>query len=150
MIHETAIRKCSVRGVRLYEMRHVLDRVRGNLTVCDFNQELPFQPQRCFLTYAIPDDQTRGEHAHRQCSRFLVRQHGQCHVQVDDGDHCEEFCLNRPTPGVLIPPMVRAVEHLHSQDSVLMVLASRPYEAEDYIRDYDEFLTMVKTGGTTP
>jgi hypothetical protein len=25
-----------------------------------------------------------------------------------------------------------------------MVLASRPYEPEDYIRDYQEFLAMVK------
>lgn len=150
MIQETAIEKCSVRGVRLYEMRHVLDRVRGNLAVCNFSQELPFLPQRCFQTYAIPDDRTRGEHAHRHCSQFLVCTHGECHLQVDDGEHCEEFCVNRPTLGVLIPPMVWAVEHLHSQDSVLMVLASRLYEAEDYIRDYDEFLTMVKTGGTTP
>ena len=150
MIHETAIGKCSARGVRLHEMRHVLDRVRGNLAVCDFSQELPFQPQRCFLTYAIPDDQTRGEHAHRQCSRFLVRQHGQCHVQVDDGDHCKEFCLNRPTPGVLIPPMVRAVEPLHSRDFLLMVLASIPYGPEDCIRDYGEFRAMVKTRASTP
>jgi UDP-2-acetamido-3-amino-2,3-dideoxy-glucuronate N-acetyltransferase len=144
MIHETAIESCSVRGVRLYELRRVVDRVRGDLAVCDFSQELPFQPRRCFMTYAIPSAQTRGEHAHRRCWQFLVCTHGECHVRVDDGENCEEFCLNRPTLGILIPPMVWAAEHLHSADSVLMVLASRSYEPEDYIRDYGEFLSMIK------
>lgn len=143
MIHETAIEPCSVRGVRLYELRHVVDRVRGNLAVCDFQQELPFGPKRCFMTYAIPDQQTRGEHAHRECWQFLVCVNGECHLCVDDGENREEFCLNRPTMGVLVPPLVWATQHLHSADSVLMVLASHAYEPEDYIRNYQEFSAIV-------
>ena len=150
MIHETTIESCSVRGVRLYEMRHVLDRVRGNLSAAEFGNDLPFIPQRYFLTYAIPSEQTRGEHAHRLCSQFLVCVHGECHLRVEDGENCEEFCLNRPTFGVLVPPMVWATEHLHSPDSVLMVLASRPYEPEDYIRDYRDFLNAAKQSKQTP
>lgn len=143
MIHKTQISTCSVRGVRLYEMRRVIDDVRGHLTVGEFGRDLPFLPLRYFLTYAIPCQQTRGEHAHRECMQFMVCTHGECHVIVDDGQHREEFCLNRPTFGVLVPPMVWAVEHLHSDDSVLMVLASHSYDSEDYIRDYGEFLAMV-------
>lgn len=150
MIHETTIESCSVRGVRLYEMRHVVDQVRGNLTALEFSQDLPFVAQRIFLTYNIPSLSTRGEHAHRQCEQFLVCVHGECHLSVDDGENSEEFCLNRPTFGVLVPPMVWAQEHLHSADSVLMVLASRPYEAEDYIRDYGEFMNRVKGWETKP
>lgn len=33
-----------------------------------------------------------------------------------------------------------------SSDAVLMVLASEVYREEDYIRDYDTFLKMVKEG----
>ncbi len=144
-IHETSSEGCSVRGVRLYETRHVIDRVRGNLTVGEVGRELPFVPQRYFLTYAIPSEQTRGAHAHLRCSQFLVCAHGECHLVVDDGKNREEFCLNRPSLGVLVPPMVWAVEHLHTADSVLMVLASHPYEPSDYIRDYAEFLGHVRT-----
>lgn len=144
MIHKTTIESCSVRGVRLYEMRHVQDRVRGNLSAAEFGNDLPFIPQRYFLTYAIPSEQTRGEHAHRLCSQFLVCVHGECHLRVDDGENCEEFCLNRPTFGALVPPMVWATEHLHSPDSVLLVLASHPYEPEDYIRVYRDFLNAEK------
>ena len=144
MIHDTTIETCSVRDVRLYEMRHVVDPARGNLTALEFARELPFSPQRIFMTYGIPSQRTRGEHAHRNCVQFLVCVHGECHLSVDDGENCEEFCLNRPTHGVLVPPMVWAKEHLHSADSVLLVLASRPYEPEDYIRDYTEFMGMMK------
>lgn len=150
MIHETTIDTCSVRGVRLYEMRHVVDPVRGNLAALEFSEELPFTAQRIFLTYGIPSLSTRGEHAHRLCEQFLVCVHGECHVRVDDGENSEEFCLNRPTFGLLVPPMVWAQEHLHSPDSVLVVLASRPYEPEDYIRDYSEFKGMVKKWKTKP
>lgn len=149
MIHETVIETCSVRGVQLFEMRHVVDHVRGHLTALEFTQDLPFVPQRIFMTYGIPSQSTRGEHAHRLCEQFLVCVHGECHVMVDDGEKREEFCLNRPTFGVLVPSMVWAQEHRHSQDSVLMVLASRPYEAGDYIRDYEQFLARVKEGGNT-
>ncbi len=144
MIHETTIETCSVRGVRLFEMRHVLDPVRGNLTALEFTQDLPFVPQRIFMTYGIPSERTRGEHAHLQCEQFLVCVHGECHVLVDDGENREEFCLNRPTHGLLVPRMVWAQEHLQSSDSVLMVLASHPYAPADYIRDYSEFRAMVE------
>jgi len=144
MINECTIESCSVRGVQLYELRHVVDGVRGNLTVGEIAQDLPFMPQRWFMTYAIPSQQTRGEHAHRQCSQFLICVHGECHLRVDDGENCEEFCLNRPTFGVLVPPMVWATEHLHSSDSVLLVLASHPFDANDYIRDYREYLSTLQ------
>lgn len=145
MMHETLIESCSVRGVRLHELRHVVDHVRGHLAVVDFEKDLPFQPQRCFFTYAIPDGETRGEHAHRLCSQFLVCTHGECHLRVDDGENREEFCLNRPTLGVLVPPMIWTMAHLHSRDSVLLVLASRVYEPEDYIRDYQDFRSKVES-----
>lgn len=144
MIHATTIETCAVRGVRLYEMRHVVDPVRGNLAVVEFADDLPFIPRRYFLTYGIPSVQTRGEHAHRECAQFLVCTHGECHLRVDDGENSAEFCLNRPTFGVLVPPMVWAVEQQHSPDSVLMVLASHPYEPADYIRDYQEFQATVR------
>lgn len=142
-VREMSVQTCPVRGVQIYEMRRVVDTTRGNLTVGEWGNGLPFLPQRYFLTYGIPSDQVRGQHAHKLCSQFLVCTHGECHVMVDDGENSTEFCLNRPTMGVLVPPMIWACEHRHSHDSALLVLASRPYEPEDYIRDYEEFLSMI-------
>ena len=143
-IVETQCRNCSVRGVRVYEMRHVVDPVRGHLTAGEFGRDLPFVPQRFFITFGIPTMQTRGEHAHLLCEQFLVCVHGRCCVQVDDGQHSEQITLNHPSLGIYVPPMVWAAEFKHEPGSALMVFASRPYEPEDYIRGYEEFLSLVK------
>ncbi|WP_170266909.1 sugar 3,4-ketoisomerase [Brevifollis gellanilyticus] len=150
MMTNPQIHPCRVRGVQLYEMPCVMDEVRGNLTVGQTPDGLPFVPQRYFITYGIPEGQTRGQHAHKCCTQFLVCAHGQCHVRVDDGTAQEDIHLDRPTLGVLVPPLVWAEEDRHSPDSALLVLASQPYEPDDYIRDYDEFLTMIRRTTTRP
>lgn len=141
-IIDTHFRPSAVAGVRLFEVRHVLDEARGHLSVIDFQEVLPFQPQRCFITYSIPSNQTRGEHAHKECAQFLLSVSGHCHVKVDDGTRQEEFLLDRPTLGLYVPPWVWASEYRHSHDSALMVFASHPYDAGDYIRSYPEFVSQ--------
>lgn len=141
------ITESRVRGVRIYNLRNIIDAERGNLTVGEFGSELPFIPKRYFLTYEVPSQTTRGEHAHRQCHQFLISVRGSCAVMVDDGTERQEFSLDHPTVGIYVPPMVWATEYKHSHDSTLMVFASHSYDAADYIRDYDEFLREVK--GTT-
>lgn len=144
------INTCSVASVLRYELHHVPDPLRGHLAVSNLAEELPFAPQRWFVTWAIPNEQTRGQHAHRECSQFLVCVHGSCRLSVDDGRHQEEFHLDRPTLGVLVPPMVWAAEYEHTPDSVLLVLASHPYDADDYIRDYEQFLHAIKSNVNVP
>jgi UDP-2-acetamido-3-amino-2,3-dideoxy-glucuronate N-acetyltransferase len=134
-----------VRGVQLYEMPCCVDPVRGNLTVGQMPGPLPFLPQRYFITYGVPVGQTRGQHAHRSCAQFLISAHGRCLLHLDDGRQQEEICLDRPTLGVLVPPLVWVVEDGHSADSSMLVLASQPYEPEDYIWDYAEFLSMIRS-----
>ncbi len=145
-ITKTYARICGVRGVRLYDMRHVDDQSRGNLTVGEFGRELPFIPRRYFITYDIPSAQTRGEHAHRRCEQFLICVSGRCNLALDDGIHRVELRLDRPSFGVYVPPMVWATEFKHTADSALLVFASRPYEPEDYIRDYSDFLQLARLG----
>jgi len=149
---ETTFSDSAVKGVRLYQMRTIIDSTRGNLTVGEFGGELPFVPRRFFLTYQIPERTTRGEHAHLKCEQFLVCVRGSCAVSVDDGLHRDEFILDRPMVGVYVPPMVWAAEHQHSWDSTLMVFASDPYDPADYISDYAEFTRLVRRADapTTP
>jgi len=144
--NQTALRivESKVSGVRVFYLRNILDSDRGNLTVGEFGLELPFIPKRYFLTYAVPSRTTRGEHAHRLCHQFLISVRGTCSIIVDDGRNREEFHLNDPTMGIYVPPMIWATEYDHSADSTLMVFASERYEPADYIRDYAEFLQLVK------
>ncbi|HEX5839490.1 MAG TPA: WxcM-like domain-containing protein, partial [Anaerolineales bacterium] len=127
----------------LYELPLVSD-LRGNLTFAEYEQSLPFLPQRYFLVFDVPSKDIRGEHAHRECHQFLVCVKGSCSVVIDDGQNRTEVLLNRPNLGLHVPPWVWATEYKYSQDAVLMVLASDVYKAEDYIRDYDTFLKEVR------
>ncbi len=144
--HKAAIRETGVRGVRLYEMPWIEDHKRGHLTVGNFGEEIPFVAMRYFITFGVPHEENRGEHAHRQCAQFLLSAGGSCSVMVDDGATREVHLLDRPTLGIYIPPLIWAAEFDHSEDSRLLVFASHHYDPADYIREYDSFLREIARG----
>lgn len=123
----------------LYLMRRVTD-ARGSLTVGEVPTEVPFTPARYFAVFGVPSIELRGEHAHRKCQQFLICLHGSCRVLLDDGQHRCEVTLDQPDMGVFMPAMIWGTQYRYSPDAVLLVFASRPYEADDYLRTYDEFL----------
>ena len=127
------------RGVTLHRLPHFQD-MRGDLSVGEFDRDLPFVPRRYFLTFNVPSAEVRGEHAHRMCHQFLICAHGSCNVMVDDGDNRDDFRLDSRLVGVYLPPMTWATQYKYSPDAVLLVFASHPYDSADYIRSYDEFL----------
>lgn len=136
-------RQTSVAGVTLHTLRSVTD-MRGSLAVGELDADMPFQAKRFFMVHGVPSVEVRGEHAHRQCGQFLVAAAGRLHAVADDGLHREEFILDRPDLGLYVPPMVWCTQYRYSPDAVLLVLASDPYDPEDYVRDYDQFLALVR------
>lgn len=132
----------TVKNVKLYELPFVAD-LRGNLSVGEFEKNLPFTPKRYFLVFDVPSYKVRGEHAHRQCHQLLLCIHGTCSVVVDDGKHRQEIKLNRPNKGLHLPPMIWGVQYKYSNDAVLLVFASEYYDPNDYIRNYDQFLKLI-------
>lgn len=142
---QPGVQASRVRGVQLHTLREVQD-MRGFLCATEVGHDLPFVPQRCFWVYAVPNQQLRGEHAHRQCAQFLVAVKGQLRVVADDGVQREEFWLDRPNLGLYLPPMTWGIQYGYSEDAVLMVLASDPYDPQDYIRDYPAFLALAQDG----
>ena len=127
----------------LYLMRRVTD-ARGALTVGEVPTEVPFSPARYFAVFDVPSVELRGEHAHKQCQQFLICLHGSCRVLLDDGLQRCEVTLDRPDMGVFMPEMIWGTQYCYSPDAVLLVFASRPYEADDYLRTYDEFLAELE------
>lgn len=142
MIGADALPSLAVKGAVLYRQKLVKD-VRGNLTVGEAGEGLPFVPRRYFIVTDVPNARVRGEHAHRTLEQFLVCVRGRCSVIVDDGAQREEVLLDRSDVGLYVPPMVWAVQYKYSQDAMLLVLASAEYDPDDYIRDYDEFLSAL-------
>lgn len=132
----------SVRRARIIEMPVVSD-MRGLLSFGQYDEHLPFAPQRYFVVYDVPGKDVRGEHAHRTLHQLLLCVKGSVSVVLDDGRGRDEVGLDRPQIALYVPPMVWTSQYRYSSDAVLLVLASDVYDADDYIRDYDAFLTAV-------
>lgn len=132
-----------VQGVKVYLLPKATD-IRGSLTVGEFERSIPFCAKRYFMVFDVPSVETRGEHAHKSCHQFLICVCGSVSVVVDDGKNRQEFTLDNPSMGLHLPPMIWGIQYKYSQDAVLLVFASHYYDADDYIRDYNEFLALVK------
>jgi UDP-2-acetamido-3-amino-2,3-dideoxy-glucuronate N-acetyltransferase len=135
----------SIEGVTMHNFRTVPD-MRGNLSAGEFEREIPFRPLRYFLVYDVPSTEIRGEHAHRQCHQFLIAVKGSVRVVADNSKSREEFLLDSNNRGLYLPPMTWGIQYRYSADAVLLVFASHYYDADDYIRDYDEYARMLNDG----
>lgn len=132
----------AVRGVQLKNFPMFED-MRGALSVGHFEREVPFHPSRYFLVFDVPSKDVRGEHAHKVCEQFLICVNGSLRVVADDGENREAFVLDRPGQGLYLPAMTWASQYAYSEDAVLLVFASHDYDADDYIRDYGTFQSLV-------
>jgi hypothetical protein len=140
---EAGITQLPVRGAHIQRFPEAAD-LRGRLTAGEMPSDgIPFPPKRWFLVYDVPSPEVRGEHAHRVCHQFLVCVAGRVMVAVDDGVNRSEAVLDDPSLGIYIPPMVWASQFRYEPGTVLLVLASHPYDAGDYIREYESFLAEV-------
>lgn len=119
--------------------KHHSDR-KGNLTVVENNKTVPFEVKRTYHLYDIPGGEERGAHAHKELRQFIIAASGSFDVVLNDGTVKRTFTLNHPYQGLLIVPGIWRELNNFSSGSVCLVLASHLYEAEDYIRDYNEFL----------
>ena len=117
---------------------------RGKLVVIEGNESIPFEIKRVFYIYGSDSEVIRGQHANRESEFVLINVAGTSKVRITDGN--EEFIveLNKPMMGVYIPKMVWKDMYDFSSDSVLLVLASTHYDGKEYIRDYKEYLKLVK------
>lgn len=135
-----SVRKHSVFDCSMVELdRHHSDR-KGNLSVVENGQTLPFDVKRVYYLYDVPGGENRGAHAHKELSQLIIAASGSFTVTLNDGRCKRTFFLNRPYQGLYVKPgMWRDLEDF-SSGAVCMVLASDVYLKEDYIRDYQEFL----------
>lgn len=117
---------------------------RGNLTVVENGQTLPFDVKRVYYLYDIPGGESRGAHAHKHLSQLIIAASGSFRVTLDDGNVKRSFFLNRPYQGLYVKPGIWRDLDDFSSGAVCLVLASEVYDKKDYIRDYNEFIEFRK------
>ncbi len=117
---------------------------RGKLVVIEGAQAIPFEIKRVFYIYDSDSTVVRGQHANKKSEFVLINVAGNSKVRITDGK--DEFIveLNKPMMGVYIPQMIWKDMYDFSEDSVLLVLASTHYDDSEYIRDFDEYLSIMR------
>lgn len=116
---------------------------RGNLVVVEGGIDIPFEVKRAFYIYGSDAEVIRGRHANRKSEFVMINVSGKSKVKVDNGHEQKVIELNRPRMGLYLSTMVWKDMYEFSVDSVLLVLASEHYDAEEYIRDYDAFMEEI-------
>jgi oxalate decarboxylase/phosphoglucose isomerase-like protein (cupin superfamily) len=133
----------SLQQPQIINLPKILDR-RGNLSIIEEYKQIPFKIERTYWIYDVPGGESRGGHAYRENEEFIVALSGSFEVVLDNGVEKQRFALNRSYYGLYVPKGYWREMDNFSTNSLAMVLASIPYDANDYIRDYDEFKNMVK------
>jgi acetyltransferase-like isoleucine patch superfamily enzyme/dTDP-4-dehydrorhamnose 3,5-epimerase-like enzyme len=116
--------------------------MRGGLVAMNFAGDFPFIPKRFFTIFGVPTKDIRGEHAHKKCHQILVCLSGSVKALVDDSLTRTEYILDQPNKLLYMPPGTWGTQFDYSPNAVLGVFASHEYEAEDYIRNYEDFLSF--------
>lgn len=114
-------------------------RIKGNITVIENKNLIPFDIERVYYLYDVPGGEERGGHAHKELSQLVIAASGSFDVVLDDGSTKRTVTLNRPYQGLYIVPGIWRELNNFSSGSVCLVLASRKYDETDYIRDYSDF-----------
>lgn len=124
---------------QIYELEKIGELETGFISVVE-NSSIPFRIQRIYWTYYTPNHIERGLHAHKKLEQLIIATSGVIEFEFQNNDkESYQFTLDKPNLGLYVPPgFWRTIKFSHN--AVLLCLASMPYDEDDYIRDYNEFM----------
>ena len=114
----------------------------GNITIVEGQKNIPFDVRRIYYLYDIPGGEGRGGHAHRELYQLIVAASGSFNVLLGDGQNKKITTLNRPDYGLMVVPGIWRELFEFSSGAICLVLASRKYDKNDYIRSHDQFVNF--------
>ena len=130
----------------LLKIKKLGNKENGFLSFFESEKDISFEIKRVYYTYNVSKGQIRGYHAHKNLEQFLVCIKGKIKINYDNGIDKKSYILDEPNKGVICGKGIWHTMEWLENDSILLVLASEYYDESDYIRDYDEFIKLVKEG----
>lgn len=128
--------------VGLIELPKILDK-RGNLSFFENSNQIPFDIKRTYWIYDVPGGELRGSHAFKKSHEFIIALSGSFDIVLHDGNEEKKYSLNRSYHGLYVPNLLwRRLENF-STNSLALIVSSISYDGADYIRDFEEFKTII-------
>jgi hypothetical protein len=118
--------------------------IAGNITAIENHKGIPFEIKRIYYLYDIPGGESRGAHAHKSLQQYIIAASGSFDVLIDDGKNKRTFTLNHPNRALHLPSGLWRELLNFSSGAICLVLASEIYLADDYIRDFQEYIEYKK------
>lgn len=119
----------------------------GGMVYAEAEKDIPFKIRRIYCIYKTEEGMHRGFHAHKENWQLLFCPYGSIEIVINDGKETESVMLDDPTKGLILYPGLWREMIWHQNESVLCVAASKYYDPNEYIRDYDEFVKYVNCKG---
>ncbi len=129
-------------GVKIIELPKILDK-RGNLSFFENSNQIPFDIKRTYWIYDVPGGELRGSHAFKKSHEFIIALSGSFDIILNDGNKEKKYSLNRSYHGLYVPNLLwRRLENF-STNSLALIVSSISYDDNDYVRDFEEFKTII-------
>ncbi len=130
-------------GIQKIDLPKIFDE-RGNLSFIEASKHIPFNIERVYWIYDVPGGEVRGSHAFKETHEFIVALSGSFDLVLHDGVREHKFSLNRSYYGIYIPKLTwRRLENF-STNSLALVIASKGFSVDEYIRNFDQFKIAVR------
>ena len=137
--------KLKISLAEIIDLQQFKDARDGTLFIGEVQRQIPFEIKRFYvISRFFPGKSIRGYHAHKKCNQIIFCINGSFRLNLDDGNRKQSMRLNAPSKGVWMKPMLWHTMQEFSSDCVLLVVASMKFKERDYIRNYQEFLTLLK------
>ena len=120
-------------GVQLIQLPKIRD-VRGHLTFCESMVHIPFRIKRVYWIFDIPGRALRNGHAFKTTEEIIVPLSGSFEISVNNGLESKSYILSQPNQALLVKPLVWRELTNFSTNAIVLVMCSKTYNDEDYIR----------------
>lgn len=134
----------SLKILKEIEIENLVDG-SGTLHVAEFQSIGIFETKRIYYISNVPENETRGAHAHKRLNQVFFAVAGKFSLTVTDGSNKESVELSPDNKGYFLPSGYWRDLEKFTSDAVCLVLASEHYDESDYIRSYDDFLDWIKS-----
>lgn len=136
--------RASVAGCKIIHIKTIPTVSEGELSFFESIRDIPFDIKRIYYISKVSEGLRRGFHAHKNLKQILFCPYGRIQLILDNGKEREEIELSDPSIGIVIEkPVWREMLWLQ-KNSVLCVAASEYYDADDYIRSYDDYKEYIR------